>query len=88
MTDDTRTPTTGAIARTADGSETGLVILGDCAEPDETTALVLPLTDETYSALYARLIAAWSNRADKYELASMALAVIGVETRTEARKTA
>lgn len=85
-----RTPAVGTIRNPDPTTESrGVwVWFGDCSDPTEVAALVIPQTPESYDQLYARLVAAFGNRADKYEIASMALAVIGVETLTQVRMTA
>jgi hypothetical protein len=85
-------PSIGCIPRLrATGEFGGLAFIGIEAESDkqEIPILAVPLTHECYATLYDRLVTVFSGRADRYELASLALLAIGIDTaRTKERKSA
>lgn len=81
MTEETKLPTVGAIAKLATGEETGLIIIGDLADEGETEALILPKTRECHDHLYDRLVTAFAGKPERYTLADLALSVIGFEVK-------
>lgn len=81
-----RTPAVGSIRNPLPETQSSgvWVWFGDCTDPNEPMALVIPQTQEARDILYHRLVAAFSGRADRFDLAHTALAAIGVTIERKA----
>jgi len=74
-----RNPVRAWLRRSLVGGEyLGHLFTGREGTPSETPVLVVPLTEEAVNQTYDRLALAFAGRADRYELASLALDVLGI----------